>query len=216
MLLQAFLAATLATGPRLNGLPAKAPADVGMAADRLAAIDRIIRHGINAGAFPGATVVVGREGYTVLSHGYGRLDWSPNGPVVTPDASLYDLASLTKVIATTTAVMILYDEGKLALDVPVRQYLPEFSGGLKDKATVRQLLTHHAGLPPGVVLWHRAANPSEAKQRELQVPLQCVPGACYDYSDVGADILGWIVERVTGEPLDQFVAQRVFEPLRVS
>ena len=186
---------------------------MGMSVDRLEAIDRIVRRGIAGGGFPGAAVIVGHDGFSVLRKGYGRLEWLPSSSVAT-EQSIYDLASLTKVIATTTAAMILYDEGKLPLDAPVKQFLPAFSGGAKDRVTVRQLLTHHSGLPAGRILTG-AKSPAEAKRLVLSTPLGCPPGKCFTYSDLGADVLGWVIESVAGESLDRFVAHHVFEPLQM-
>ena len=196
-------------------LPTREPADVGMSAERLASIDRIVRKGISGGGFPGAAVVVGRGGFSVVRRAYGRVEWQPTSPVVTTDNTIYDLASLTKVVATTTAAMILFDEGKLPLNAPVKQFLPEFSGGLKDQVTVRHLLSHHAGLPAGRVLWNNARNPEEGKRLVLQSPVNTTPGKTFVYSDVGADILGWVIEKAAGMPLDKFVQDRVFGPLRM-
>lgn len=184
-----------------------------MSASRLEAIDRIVRRGITEGGFPGASVIVGRDGYAVVRKGFGRLTWSGSSPLVSPDESIYDLASLTKVVATTTAAMILFDEGKLPLNAPVQRFLPEFTGPGKEKVTVAHLLTHHAGLPAGRLLFNVARSPSDARRMVMSSPLQCAPGQCFLYSDVGADILGWVVERIAGESLDSFVARRVFEPL---
>jgi CubicO group peptidase (beta-lactamase class C family) len=184
-----------------------------MSASRLEAIDKIMRRGISEGGFPGAAVVVGRDGYAVVRRGFGRLTWSGSSPLVSPDESIYDLASLTKVIATTTAAMILYDEGKLPLDAPVQRFLPEFTGPGKEKVTVRQLLTHHSGLPAGKLLFNVARSASDARRMVMASRLNCAPGTCFLYSDVGADILGWVVERVAGQSLDAFVERRVFAPL---
>lgn len=184
-----------------------------MSAARLEAIDKIIRRGISEGGFPGAAVIVARDGYAVVRKGYGHLTWSSSSPLVSPDESIYDIASLTKVIATTTAAMILFDEGKLQLNAPVQKYLPEFVGPGKEKVTVAHLLSHHAGLPAGRLLWNVAKSTADARRIVLAAPIQCEPGKCFLYSDVGADILGWVVERVAGESLDSFVARRVFDPL---
>jgi len=208
-------AADATAAPRIisAGLPVSAPAAVGMSAQRLATIDRVVRRGITAGGFPGAAVVVGRKGYSVWSKGFGALDWTANGLPVTSDESIYDLASLTKVIATTTAIMVLYDEGKISLDAPVSRYLPTFSGGLKDQITVKHLLTHRAGLSAGRELWRISKNPEEARAAVLASPINCQPGKCYEYSDLGADILGFIAEAASGERLDAFLDERVFTPL---
>jgi CubicO group peptidase (beta-lactamase class C family) len=196
-----------------KGLPANAPRAVGMSADRLTTVDRVVRRGITAGAYPGASVVVGRKGYAVVQKGYGRLGWTATSAPVVPEESIYDLASLTKVIATTTAVMILYDEGRIDLQAPVQQYLPEFVGEGKDKVTVEHLLTHRSGLPPGRQLWKTARTPSEARQQVLETKLQQGAGRLFNYSDLGPDVLAWIVERISGQTFEQFTAQRIFVPL---
>ena len=198
-----------------DGLPSKAPAAVGMSATRLAKIDRVLARGIKAGGFPGGVVVIGRRGATVLQKGYGNLSWSGKSPVV-PDETMYDLASLTKVVATTTAIMILYDQGKIHLDDRVSQYIPGFSGGMKDDVTIQMLLEHRSGLPAGRDLWRIALTPGEARQAVIDTPLEYAPGTGYIYSDLGADLLGFIVEVASGERLDVFMQERVFEPLGMS
>ncbi len=196
-----------------NGLPAARPSEVGMSAARLAKIDDVIASGIRAGAYPGAAVFVGRQGYSVVEEGFGRLTWSRTSAPVVPDRTIYDLASLTKVIGTTTAIMVLYDEGKIGLDDPVSRYISEFSGGEKDRVTVRMLLEHRSGLPAGRDLWRTAHSPEEAREQVIATHLYSRPGAEFVYSDLGADMLGFIVEQVSGETLDRFLAERVFGPL---
>jgi CubicO group peptidase (beta-lactamase class C family) len=196
-----------------DGLPVNSPKSVGMSAARLATIDRIVMRGINAGGYPGGSVVVGRKGYAVFQKGFGKLGWTASSPRVTADRSIYDLASLTKVVGTTTAAMVLYDQGRLDLEAPVSTYLPAFSGGWKDSVTVRQLLTHRSGLPAGRDLWRIARTPDEARAAVLSTNLECRPGQCYIYSDLGADVLGFVVEAVAGESLDNFLHDKVFEPL---
>jgi serine-type D-Ala-D-Ala carboxypeptidase len=196
-----------------GGLPLKAPRAVGMSSERLAKIDHVVLRGISAGGYPGAAVVVGRRGAAVVEKGFGKLSWESGSPTVSPDRTIYDLASLTKVVATTSALMILYDEGKIRLDDPVSKYVPEFSGGQKDQVTVRMLLEHRSGLPAGRDLWRIAHTPAEARQTVIETPLVCAPNQCYEYSDLGADMLGFVVEAAAGEPLDQFARERVFEPL---
>jgi CubicO group peptidase (beta-lactamase class C family) len=196
-----------------GGLPGAPPAAVGMSAERLAEIDRIVRRGVTAGGFPGASVVVGRKGYAVWSRGVGTLDWRSGGAAVDPETSIYDLASLTKVVATTTAIMILYDEGKVALDAPVSRYLPAFAGEQRDLVTVSHLLTHRAGLPAGLEVWRRTANPADARAAVLAAPLKRAPGTAYEYSDLGPMLLAFLVEAVSGQSFDAFVKARVFDPL---
>jgi CubicO group peptidase (beta-lactamase class C family) len=196
-----------------DGLPSKAPKAVGMSATRLQAIDRILARGIKEGGYPGAAVVVGRKGAAVWEKGFGTLSWSKTSGKVDPGETVYDLASLTKVVGTTTALMILFDEGKIDLEAPVTKYLPAFTGGYKDSVTIRHLLTHRSGLPAGRDLWRVARNPQEARLMVIDAPLTCKPGTCYIYSDLGADILGMVVETVSGMGLDQFLGERVFGPL---
>jgi CubicO group peptidase (beta-lactamase class C family) len=129
--------------------------------------------------------------------------------------SIYEIAYLTKVIATTSAAMLLYDEGMLPLVAPVSRFLPEFSGGRKDQVTIRMLLSHHSGLPAGRVLWNKANSPADAKKLVLATPLQTVPGKSFVYSDLGADVMAWVIEKIAGMPLDRFVQERVFGPLQM-
>ncbi len=195
-----------------SGLPEREPAAVGMSSTRLSTIDRVVQRGVDAGGYPGASVVVGRKGYSVLSRGFGALDWTGRTRVTSRE-SIYDLASLTKVVATTTAIMVLYDAGKVDIDAPVSRYLPDFSGGLRDQVTVRHLLTHRAGLPAGRELWRIAKTPAEARAAVLASPIQCAPGNCYEYSDLGADLLGFVAEAASGQTLDAFLERSVFAKL---
>lgn len=196
-----------------DGLPVKSPTEVGMSSNRLGAIERVIERGIKAGGYPGASVIVGRKGAAVFEKGFGRLSWSSNSTAVDAQRTIYDVASLSKVVGTTTAIMILYDEKKIGLDDPVVNYISTFGGGDKDRVTIRQLLTHTSGLPAGRDIWRIAQTPLEARALVLNTNLEGRPGAQYIYSDLGADVLGLIVEVVAGEPLDKFLTRRVFEPL---
>jgi CubicO group peptidase (beta-lactamase class C family) len=196
-----------------GGLPLKTPRAVGMSSERLAKIDHVIERGISAGGYPGAAVVVGRRGAAVWEKGFGKLSWEKGSSPVVAERTIYDLASLTKVVGTTTAIMVLYDQGKVRLDDPVSVYVPEFTGGEKDRVTVRMLLEHRSGLPAGRDLWRIAHSPEEARAAVIATPLGCEPGRCYEYSDLGADMLGFVVESASGERLDQFLAERVFQPL---
>jgi len=207
---------TALTLTRADSLPARSPTSVGMSASRLHAIERVVKRGMSAGGYPGAAVIVGRKGSTVLEEGFGDLDWNDPRNPVDPHRTIYDIASLSKVIGTTTAVMILYDEKKIDLDSPVVRYLPTFGGGLKDDVTVRELLTHTSGLPAGRDIWRIAHSPLEARAALLSTPLDYPPGQRYVYSDLGADVLGLIVEVVAGQTLDQFLERRVFGPLGMS
>jgi CubicO group peptidase (beta-lactamase class C family) len=196
-----------------DGLPVKSPKTVGMSSERLAKIDRAVERGIKAGGYPGASVVVGRRGAAVMEKGFGKLSWSSSSAPVTAERTIYDLASLTKVVGTTTALMVLYDQGKLSLDDPVNKYIPNFIGGAKDQVTLKMLLEHRSGLPAGRDLWRLAHSPTEAREVVISTPLVCEPGRCYEYSDLGADMLGFVVEAVAGERMDTFLDRTVFKPI---
>ncbi|NIM48889.1 MAG: serine hydrolase [Gemmatimonadales bacterium] len=177
------------------------------------AIERAALDGVRGGVFPGAVVVVGTHDRVLLSRGYGRLTWSSSGATPSSDSTLYDLASLTKVVATTPAVMLLVQAGRLDLDRPVQHYLPEFTGDDKERVTVRHLLEHRSGMRAFLPLNERASTAAEARQIVLTEPLRFDPGGRIVYSDLNAMLLGWIVERVAGVPLDRFVEENVFGPL---
>jgi CubicO group peptidase (beta-lactamase class C family) len=206
-----LLTAALTLGDT-TALRLRPPSEVGMDAQRLLLIDRAVKQGLGAGGFPGAAVVVGRRGAIVWEKGYGSADWGFGLPVVDARSTIYDLASLTKVVATSAAAMVLYDRGKLKLDAPVRRYLPEFRGGDKDRVTVRDLLTHRSGLPAGRSL-SGAHNAAAARRLILATALDAPPGEREEYSDVGADVLGFVIEAIAGERLDQFVARNVYRRL---
>ena len=181
-----------------------------MSAERLAVIDRVVASGIEAGGFPGAAVIVGRHGGIVWKRGYGTLGGGSR-IAVNADRTLYDLASLTKVVATSAAVMLLVDQNRLQLDDRVARYLPEFRTGWKSEVTIRQLLTHSSGLPVGRDLPRNS--PSLARATVLTTPLVTTPDERFAYSDLGPDVLGFVIERVTGMPLDMFVRRAIYTPL---
>lgn len=180
-----------------------------------ATFDPLVREGIRRGAYPGAALVIGRHDTILVARGYGHLTWASASPTVTPDSTLYDLASLTKVVATTTALMLLVERGKVRLDAPVAAYVPEFGGPETARITVRQLLTHTSGLRadlPDSEL--KALRDSAALMRRVlaETPRR-PPGGRVVYSDVNAILLGEVVSRVAGEPLDAYVGREVFAPL---
>ncbi|MCE4536956.1 beta-lactamase family protein [Pelomonas sp. P7] len=164
-------------------------------------------------AFPGAVLAVGVDGRLVALKAFGRLDSSPGAPAMPVDA-VFDLASLTKVVATTTAIALLCDQGLLKLDEPVVRYLPEFAGVPgHERITVRHLLAHNSGLPSPMLLWKHAGSRAELLDLVYRLPVQAPPGAEFHYRDENFILLGEIVQRVGGLPLDRFVSTRVFEPL---
>jgi CubicO group peptidase (beta-lactamase class C family) len=128
-------------------------------------------------------------------------------------STVFDLASVTKVMATTMAFMLLVDRGELELDAPVHVYLHEFRGSSKDSITARHLLTHSAGLAQWQPIYYSATSSEESYRTIREMPLQWGVGEARHYSDLGFMLLGYLVERVTGEPLDRFVARELYEPL---
>jgi CubicO group peptidase (beta-lactamase class C family) len=181
-----------------------------------AEIDRAVQDGIAGGVYPGAVVVVGTTHRVLHARGYGHFTWEAASPVPSPDSSLYDLASLTKVVASAPAAMVLVDDGRLDLDRPVQHYLPAFRGPEKQRVTVRHLLEHRSGLRAFLPLNELAADAAEAKALVLSEPLRSPPGTRMVYSDLNAMVLGWVIEAVAGLPLDEFVRQRIHEPAGMS
>jgi CubicO group peptidase (beta-lactamase class C family) len=162
-------------------------------------------------AFPGAFAIVGRSSGALAEYGVGSLDWSPSPR---PDAdAIWDMASLTKVIAMTSALMQLVDRGTVDLDAPVGRYVAEFVGPGKERVTVRHLLAHTSGLPAWRPLYKETYTPDAARALAVATPLDTAAGVRMVYSDLGAIILGALVERVSGLTLDAYVARHVFGPL---
>jgi CubicO group peptidase (beta-lactamase class C family) len=186
-----------------------APSSVGMSSLALLRAETAVEEDLDRGAFPGAALAIGRYGQTVLEEGFGV---TVRGWGVDPDRTVYDIASLSKVVATTTAVMLLYEDGRIRLDDPVSAYLPEFSGGGKERVTIRDLLTHMSGLPAGTDI-PQGLPSDEALLRAIRTPLVHTPGLVVDYSDVGFVVLYAAAERAAGEPLYRLLDRRVFGPL---
>ena len=189
--------------------PSGAPASLaGALRDTLSAI---LRAGIRDSAFPGAVAVVGNRDSVIVSLSAGQLDWQPS-PAVSL-TTLWDMASLTKVIALTSSMMLLTESGQVDLNAPVQRYIAEFTGRGKEGVTVRHLLTHSSGLPAWRPLYKEAEDPAGALALAIATPLDTTPGVRMVYSDLGAIILGEIVARVSGKRFDAFVTERVFQPL---
>jgi CubicO group peptidase (beta-lactamase class C family) len=173
---------------------------------------RVMDRAISDSAFPGAIAVVGTRDGATVSYAAGRIDW-PAGAPRPDERTLWDLASLTKVIGMTTAMMQLVEQDRVELDSPVGRYLPEFAGHGKERVTVRHLLTHSSGLPSWRPLYKEAMTAETAMAIVYATPLDTVPGARMVYSDLGAILAGKIVERVSGEPLDAYLTRHVTGPL---
>ncbi|HSJ24955.1 MAG TPA: serine hydrolase domain-containing protein [Longimicrobiales bacterium] len=162
-------------------------------------------------AYPGGALAVGTGARTEFVRAVGRIGWRDASPPVVVDSTLYDLASLTKAMATAVAVLLLVEDGRITLDEPVRRHLPEFEGVWKDSVTWRHLLTHTSGLPPGIVI--RGTSPADRLRRLLLTRVQVPPGRRVTYSDVGYVVLWAAAQRVAGEPLERMLERRVWQPL---
>jgi CubicO group peptidase (beta-lactamase class C family) len=209
------LAAPALPPVRLATVPAlvmATPFSVGMDSTLPSRLDSIIRVGLAEGAAPGAVIAVGRFGRLVHLRGYGTLDYAPGSPAADA-SSLYDLASLTKVVATTTVAMILEEEGKLDITRPVHFYVPEFDAPDKASITVHMLLTHSGGLEAGAPLYLHYRGRADYIAQINARPLKSVPGTATVYSDWDMVLLQAVLERIAGMPLDQIAAERVFRPL---
>jgi beta-N-acetylhexosaminidase len=200
---------------RAMTLRTAAPEDVGFQPGAMEEVDRVLEHFLDEGAFPGGVVAVGHRGNLVHLHPFGRLSYDEDAPEV-EENTIYDLASLTKVVATTTMAMILVDEGRLDLDAKVQDFLPLFKGPGKDEVTVRHLLTHSSGIDWWAPLYEELEGPEEYLQRIQSMELVYEPGTDSKYSDLGIILLGEILSRVAGQPLEEFVRERVFEPLAMT
>jgi uncharacterized protein YbbC (DUF1343 family)/CubicO group peptidase (beta-lactamase class C family) len=181
---------------------------------RLAGVDAVIEQAIADGNIPGAVLLVGHNGRVVYRKAYGSRALEPKREPMTLD-TIFDLASLTKVVATTTAVMQLVQQGKVRLNDPVAKYLPEFAQNAKDDITVRQLLTHYSGLAPDIDLKTPWEGKDTAYRMSFAETLQNPPGSAFVYSDTNFIMLGALVEKLSGETLDQYATRHIFAPLKM-
>jgi uncharacterized protein YbbC (DUF1343 family)/CubicO group peptidase (beta-lactamase class C family) len=177
-----------------------------------ATLTPIVEKAIAEGNIPGAVLVVGHNGSIVYRKAMGNRSLVPTREAMTED-TIFDLASLTKCLATTLSVMKLVEEGKLRLNDPVSTYLPEFKQNGKGEVTVRQLLTHYSGLPPDIDLKSHWQGRSAAYELAMQETLNNPPGTRFVYSDINFETLGFIVEKITGQTLADFAAANIYTPL---
>jgi SSS family transporter len=210
--------------PSTEGPPTLTPPD-------FAPVSALINQAIAEHHLPGAVLLVGHSGRVVFEHAYGDrklagepgLDGKPSPAEPMTEDTIFDMASLSKCLSTATAIMQLYEQGKLEFDEPVQQILPDFNSTNdpeRAKVTVRMLLTHTSGEPADVDLkdaWGLAKpDKSEGINRALTTPLQSAPAAVFRYSDVNFVLLGAIVEKLSGEPLDVYAQEHIFKPLGMS
>jgi len=179
---------------------------------RLAVLDPIINDAIAQQQIPGAVLIVGHDGKVVYRKAYGSRAIEPRREAMTLD-TVFDCASLTKVVATTTAIMQLWEQGKFRMSDPVAKYLPEFGQNGKQDITIRQLLVHYSGLPEDLELGKKWEGKDTAYHMAFEVTPERAPGSAFVYSDTNFVVLGALVERLSGEPLDEYAAKHVFGPL---
>lgn len=180
----------------------------------LPAVDAVIEQAIAQHTIPGAVVLIGHDGHVIYRKAFGHRALEPRPEAMTLD-TIFDIASMTKVVATTPAVMQLAEMGKVRISDTVTRYLPEFEQNGKEDITVRQLLTHYAGLAPDLDL----QTPWEGKETAYKMAFaekpETPPGAGFVYSDVGFIVLGALVEKVSGESLDRYTEHHIFAPLKM-
>jgi CubicO group peptidase (beta-lactamase class C family) len=192
-------------------------ADMPEQSGRFAGVYKVLQDAITVHAFPGCAFGVIAGGETVLEDALGRFTYESDSPSVEPN-TVFDVASITKVVSTTAAAMLLYQRGLLDLDTPLGDLLPGFvvgrdDGKLARQVTVRHLLAHDSGLPGYVEFFRTAATPTELYRACLELPIEATPGERSEYSDPGFMLLGKALEVLTRENLAVWAQKEVFEPL---
>ncbi|MBI5474242.1 MAG: serine hydrolase [Ignavibacteriae bacterium] len=189
-----------------------APESVGFNAARLARLDSIMHNALADSTFPAAQLCVIKDNFIVYNKAFGRYTYDVNAPQ-TNLQTMFDMASLTKVVATTSAVMKLCDEKKLSLDDKVSKFVPAFAKGTKSNITIRHLMLHNSGLPPFRQLWKFVPEAKDAIDSVYATSLVANPGDTTIYSDLGFITLGKIIENVSGMRLNEYVSRNFFQPL---
>ncbi len=213
VLLLALAVSTSAVSSKpASGLPTTKPSRVGLSAQKLAQIDSVVEQEIAQHHLPGAVVLVARKGSVAWRKAYGSRAVDPAPEPMTTN-TIFDLASLTKIVATATSIMILVERGKVRLADPLSDYIPEIKGEGRERITIELLLTHRAGYAPDFDLKDRWAGYDEAIKRLVREPLRNPPGAKFVYSDIGYIALGEVVHRASGLTLDEFARRNIFAPL---
>lgn len=187
------------------------PESVGLSTDSLMHLDMVMQHAINDSVFPGGVVGVMRNGALIWRQGYGYHDYTKTKTVASN--TVYDLASVTKVMATTTSIMKLVSDGKVNVDDPVSDYIDEFNTDEKQEITLRHLLLHTSGLPAFRIYVDKLKSRDEIVDAVRNEPLINTPGEEYVYSDLGFILLAEIVHEVTGKHVDEFAADEIFNKL---
>ena len=214
-MLRLVLILLLVAQPALAQLRLAKPETESVSSVALARMDSVINDEIAKQRLPGAVVLVGRNGRMIWQKSYGSRAVDPMRETMTAE-TIFDVASLTKVVATATSIMILVERGKVRLNNPVSVYIPELKGEGRENITIEQLLIHRSGYAPDFDLSERWTGYDEAIKRLTKEPLRNPPGTRFIYSDIGFIALGEVVKRVSGMPLDQFARQNIFVPLRMT
>jgi CubicO group peptidase (beta-lactamase class C family) len=196
-------------------LPRAKPDSVGMSAEQLRFIDVVVAEGLKIGRMPGCVVMIGRQGHVIFEKSYGQRSVSPVAEPMTID-TMFDMASITKPMATATSIMILVDRGELRLRDKISYYIPEFSKNGKQDVTVFQLLTHQGGFIPDNADADYQQGQEIALQKIFALSPQVPPGSKFIYSDVGFIVLGELVQRITGKNVHEFSRDNIFQPLGMS
>ena len=192
-----------------------APAVPVLNSSQLLPIAEIVEQAVRAGEIPGAVVLIGNQGKIVYRQAFGTYRPKPEKRALLPDA-IFDLASLTKVVATTTAVLQLVERGRIRLEDPAVRYWPEFKTGGQKQITLQQLLTHYSGMPAGLGLKAKWSGYEAALQKILKEKPVSPPGTHFLYSDLNFIILGELVRRISGQALDEYCREQIFKPLRMN
>jgi uncharacterized protein YbbC (DUF1343 family) len=179
---------------------------------RLNVIDSILNDAVQRELAPGAVVIVGHDGKVIYRKAFGERAINPHREPMTVD-TIFDMASLTKVMATTGCVMKLFEQGKIKLADPVARYIPDFGQNGKENVTVRDLLTHYSGLPPDLELKPYWTGLEEGYRRANSSPLTTLPETQFRYSDINFIVLGELVQKLSGEPLNRYAEEQIFKPL---
>jgi CubicO group peptidase (beta-lactamase class C family) len=196
-------------------LPLVRPAEVGLDAETLAAIDEIVAEEIEAGEMPGCVVCIGRGGRIAFLKAYGHRQIEPDKIAMTVD-TVFDMASITKPVATATSIMLLIERGELGLQDRIAAHLPAFAANGKEKITVEDCLLHQSGLTPDNALGDYEGGPEEAMKRVIDLPLRGPVKTRFMYSDVGFIVLAELIRAKTGKDVHQFSQANIFEPLGMS
>src|SRR5262245_9178386 len=211
--LSVFLIVAHSLGPALAaGLPQASPEAAGMDSAHLKRIDAIVAQGLAEKRMPGCVVCVGRRGKIVMLKAYGNKQLLPSELPMTTD-TLFDMASITKPVATATSVMLLVERGQLKLGQRVASIIPEFAANEKDIITVFDLLTHQSGLLPDNAVKDYENGREEAVERICALSLQAPTGTRFIYSDVNYILLGEIIRRLSGKTVHEFSRDNIFQPL---